>query len=50
MRTLGKVQLRDVADATGQKRSNLFNRLQSLVQNKLVERTEVYGQVYYRAL
>jgi len=50
LQTLGQAQLRDLADATGQNRSNLFHRLQSLVQNKLVERTEEFGQVYYRVL
>ena len=47
LKMLGKVQLRELADATGQDRGNLFRRLQSLVQKKLVERTKEYGRVFY---
>jgi len=45
--TLGKAQVRDLADATGQDRSNLFRRLQSLLQSGQVVRIEENGQVFY---
>jgi DNA-binding IclR family transcriptional regulator len=46
---LGRAQLRDLADAPGHERSNLFRRLQSLIQSGLVLRTEEHGQVFYSA-
>jgi hypothetical protein len=50
LKTLGKAQLRDLADATGQSRTNCFDRLQSLLKHKLVVRTEEAGQVFYSAV
>jgi hypothetical protein len=45
--TLGRAQLRDLADATGHERSSLFRRLQGLVTSGLVKRTRERGHVYY---
>jgi len=44
---LGKANLRDLVVATGQERSNLFRRLQSLEQSGVVTRVSEGGHVYY---
>ena len=46
--TLGAAPLRDIADATGQDRSNMFKRLRSLIASGQIERADERGQVVYR--